>query len=413
MKATRIALAALALLLLAGLALAQDRKPLPADQEDMYTVSAKVGVLNIVEGDVSYKRDQADWVRLMAGDELREGDAVKTGASGRAEILLTPGCYLRLAENSAFVLTNPHVYQFRIDLTGGTAIVEASAIDGPMTVATPKNEFSIIKEGLYRFNLTADGRAEAIVRKGRLAVSNTVVKGDNKAIVEGGQPQVASFNKKQVDGFDTWSEDRARDLIALNKRLAQRGLINPTTLAFVSNAWIYSRQCGCYTFLPFGSGFSSPYGWDYSVCNPYYGSYSFFPSYYWGTGYYTGSRSGNSGSGGYSGGSGGTGGGNGGGHHKAGRGDNPGMGLPRPPGRSDSNAGSHTSWKGDDGPRYNPPSRGDGGQSNRSYSSGGGSSPHYSAPSSAPSMPSQSMPSAPVSSPSVSGGGGGGHHKNN
>src|SRR5438128_3043684 len=175
MKATRIALAALALLLLAGLTFGQDRKKLPAEEEDMYTVSAKIGVLNIVEGDVSYKRDQADWVRLVAGDELREGDAVKTGATGRAEILLTPGCYLRLAENSAFVLSNPHVYQFRVDLTGGSAIIEASAIDGPMTVATPKNEFSIIKEGLYRFNIAADGRAEIIVRKGRIAIGNTIV----------------------------------------------------------------------------------------------------------------------------------------------------------------------------------------------------------------------------------------------
>ncbi|HKP12489.1 MAG TPA: hypothetical protein VJZ91_10280, partial [Blastocatellia bacterium] len=136
MKATRIALITLTLLLISGLALAQDRKKLPADEEDMYTVSAKVGVLNVVEGEVSYKREQAGWARLKAGDELREGDAVKTGAAGRAEILLIPGCYLRLAENSAFVLTNPHVYQFRVDVTNGSAIIEASSIDGPMTVAT-------------------------------------------------------------------------------------------------------------------------------------------------------------------------------------------------------------------------------------------------------------------------------------
>src|SRR5689334_19272734 len=169
MKATRIGLAALTLLFIASLAFAQDRKKLPADEEDMYTVSAKVGVLNAVEGDVSYKREQADWARLVVGDELREGDAVKAGATSRAEILLTPGCYLRLAENSAFVLTNPHVYQFRLDLTSGSAIIEVSALDGPMTVATPKDQFSIIKEGLYRFNITADGRGEVIVRKGRMA----------------------------------------------------------------------------------------------------------------------------------------------------------------------------------------------------------------------------------------------------
>lgn len=415
MKATRIALAALTLLLVAGLALAQDRKKLPADEEDMYTVSAKVGILNIVEGDVSYKREQADWVRLTAGDELREGDAVKTGATGRAEILLTPGCYLRLAENSAFVLSNPHVYQFRVDLTGGSAIIEASAIDGPMTVATPKNEFSIIKEGLYRFNIAADGRAEVIVHKGRIAIGNTVVKENKKATVENGQPVIASFDKNRADGFDLWSQERARGLIAMNKRLSKSVIANNASSGFVSNAWIFSRRCGCYTFLPFGSGFSSPYGWGYSVCNPFWDGYSHYPTYGWG-----GWGNGYNGGGGRPNPSpspgGGTGGGTGGGHrHKPGKGDGeqPGFGLPRPPVRIDSNTGYNPPSRGDrgdNGSRYNPPSRSEGGHHHNNPPSRSDSGPRYSPPASAPSMP--SMPaSSPSSSPSA--GGGGHHHKNN
>jgi hypothetical protein len=407
---------ALTLLLASGLALAQDRKKLPAAEEDMYTVSAKVGVLNIVEGEVSYKRDQAEWARLKTGDELREGDAVKTGATGRAEILLIPGCYLRLAENSAFVLTNPHVYQFRIDLTYGSAIVEASALDGPMTVAAPKDEFSIIKEGLYRFNVASDGHGALIVRKGRAEVAAAVVKDKKRATVENGQPVVVSFDKKQTDGFDQWSEGRARDLIALNKRLSQRTLASNNTntlLGFNSNAWIYSRQCGCYTFLPFGVGFSSPYGWDYSVCNPFWNSYLNYGSLYWGSGYYYGYRPypGGTSGGTTSGGGGSTGGGGGGavgGGHKPGRGDRPDPGIPRPPVRIDGGARPQPSY-GDGSPRYNPPASS--GTYQRSYPSSsypsssypsGNSAPRYSPPASAPSMPS---PSA--------GGGGGGRHKSN
>src|SRR5258706_12683986 len=112
MKATKIALAGLVALLVASMTFAQERKNLPRDEQDMYVVSAKVGVLNIVEGDVSYKREQADWARSTAGDELRDGDTVKTGPRGRAEILLTPGCDLRLAENSELILPNRHVYRF-------------------------------------------------------------------------------------------------------------------------------------------------------------------------------------------------------------------------------------------------------------------------------------------------------------
>ncbi|MFL6214683.1 MAG: hypothetical protein ACJ74J_12415 [Blastocatellia bacterium] len=409
MKATQVTLIALTLLLVSGLALAQDRKKLPAEEADMYTVSAKVGVMNIIEGDVSYKRDQAEWTPLKSGDELREGDAVKTGATGRAEILLIPGCYLRLAENSAFVLTNPHVYQFRIDLTYGSAIIEASALDGPMTVASSKDQFSIIKEGLYRFNVAADGRTALIVRKGRVTVGDTLVKDKKQVTVENGQPVIASLDKNQLDGFDLWSETRARDLIALNKQLSQRALTgNNAMLGFNSNAWIYSRQCGCYTFLPFGSGFSSPYGWGYAVCNPFWNSYLNYSSLYWGTGYYSGYRpgtGGNTGSGGSTGGntgggsSGGGGGVSGGGHHKPGRGDRVDPGIPRPPVRIDGGARPQQPAYSDSSPRYNPPAGGGGHQ--RSFPSGD-SSPRYSPPASAPSTSSPSM-----------GGGGGHHHKGN
>jgi FecR protein len=405
MKVTKPIPALLALLLLAGLASAQDRKKLSPNEEEMYTVSAKVGVLNIVEGDVNYKRDQADWARLTAGDELRDGDAVKTGATGRTEILLTPGCYLRLAENSAFVLSNPHVYQFRIDLTSGSAIVEVSALDGPMTVATPKSEFTIVKEGLYRFNLTADGRAEVIVHKGRLMAGNAVVKEKKSVTVENGQPVVASFDKDRNDGFDLWSEGRARDLIALNNRLSQRGLSN-NSLSFVSNAWVYSPSCGCYTFLPFGSGFSSPYGWGYSTCNPFGDFYSYYPTYWrsWGGGY----NSGSTGSGTGSGTGGGTGGGTTGGghHHKPGK--DPGIGIPHPPIKVDGGGSrSDSSWRSDNGAR-NGSSASGGHHHGFSRTDGG---PRYSAPSvSAPHMSAPSMSSS--SSSSSSSGGGGHHHKN-
>src|SRR5256885_14049738 len=68
----------------------------------------------------------------------------------------------------------------------------------------------------------------------------------------------------------------------MNKRLSKSVIANNASSGFVSNAWIYSRRCGCYTFLPFGSGFSSPYGWGYSVCNPFWDGYSYYPIYSWG-----------------------------------------------------------------------------------------------------------------------------------
>jgi FecR protein len=269
MKFTGKILVLLFILMAAGSAIAQNRKPLPPDEQTKYVVSAKAGVVNMIEGDVTYKHEKADWDKLITGDDLRDGDTVKTGSDGRAEILLTPGCYLRLAENTEFVLSDPSV-KLAITVLKGSAIVEASALDGPLTVQTPKAEFFIIRVGLYRFYVEADGKTEVAVRKGRVSVANTVIKGDKKASIENGAPVIVALNKKDADSFDMWSKDRAQTLIAANKRLSNRVIKRSLTASFVANMWIRDPACGCYTFLPYAGGFSSPYGWDYRVCHPYW-----------------------------------------------------------------------------------------------------------------------------------------------
>jgi FecR-like protein len=273
MKMTKTALVIFIALIVAGSAVAQDRKPISRDEQSLYVVSAKAGVVNVIEGEANSKRDKADWAKLMSGDELREGDTVKTGANGRAEILLTPGCYLRLAENTEFILSSVSDSKLKIELLVGSAIIEASAIEDPVTVATPKTEFSIIRDGLYRFNAVADGKAEAAVRKGRVAYGKTVIKGDKKGVFDNGALAIAKYDKKDADSFDQWSKDRAKSLIAVNQRLSGRSISRSSLFGFASNVWIRDSACGCYTFLPFGYGYSSPYGWDYAVYNPFWYSY--------------------------------------------------------------------------------------------------------------------------------------------
>lgn len=347
MKTIKITLATLIILFAAGSAIAQDRKPIPPDEQSMYVVSAKAGVINIIEGDVSYMRDKAAWSKLTSGDELREGDTVKTGAHSRAEILLTPGCYLRLAENAEFILSDTSANKFKIEILGGSALIEASVVEDPMTVATPKTEFSIIRKGLYRFNVAADGRVEAAVRKGRIAYGKMEIKGGKKAIFDNGTFAVASYDKKDNDSFDQWSKDRAQALVAVNRDLSNRNINRSALFGFVSNVWIRDSRCGCYTFLPFGNGFSSPYGWDYSVCNPFY--YTYRPRHDYGNGYGGGGTSGGNHGGGGNGGGGGNSGGGGGNHGGGGGG-----GLsPRPPDpspRFEPGGGGRVS----DGPRERP-----------------------------------------------------------
>lgn len=277
MRSNRNLITAVAILFLATSISAQNRQAIPRDEMNNYVISAKAGVVNLVEGEARISRAQpsASPEMLISGDELQNGDTVKTGANGRAEILLNPGCYLRLGGDSTFVFLFDNFTSDKLKLLQGSAVLEASAIEGPIIVETPKANFQIARDGLYRFNVGTDGKAAVAVRKGRVSVGDTTIKEGKGAVVEGGTSVIAKLNKRDVDALDDWSKGRAKSLIAANSKLSDVGMRLTLGMAFLRNSWIYDPFCRCYTFLPFAGGFASPYGWNYPVCNPY-GYY-----YYW------------------------------------------------------------------------------------------------------------------------------------
>ena len=270
MRITRVIVSLVALLVAAASAFAQDRKPLSPEDENQYVISAKAGGVNIVEGSASFKRGKSDWDILIAGDELRPGDSVKTDADGRVEILLSPGSFLRLAENSEFIFSSTSIYNLKLKIVRGSAIVEAAAVDSSLEVTAGQSLFQILQNGIYRFSVDADGKAQALVRKGKVLFANGVVKDGKKIVIaSGATAQISEFDKKAQDSFDIWSKSRAETLIAANRKLSDREMKRSLSARVVSNLWLYDPFFGGYTFLPYGSGFNSPYGFGYRRSNPY------------------------------------------------------------------------------------------------------------------------------------------------
>lgn len=281
MRIIRVVFGTVAVLVVASSVLAQDRKPLPRSEMDKYVISAKAGVVNLVEGDARVVRALPFAIPqiLLSGDELQNGDTVKTGETGRTEILLNPGCYLRLGAQSEFVFLFDEAKGDRLRLAQGSAVLEASAIEAPMIVETPKAIFEIARDGLYRFNINPDGKADVAVRKGRVRVGETTIKQGKRALVAGSTAVMAKLNKRETDVLDDWSKGRSKALIAANSRLSNVGMSRTLGMSFMRNTWIYDPLCRCYTFLPFAGGFSSPYGWNYAVCNPFGYGYYYRPRY--------------------------------------------------------------------------------------------------------------------------------------
>lgn len=257
------------------------------DKLNQYVVSATAGGINEADGDVSSKRGEDNWNLAVVGDQLKSGDRLKTGAAGRAEVLLTPGSYLRLSANTEIRMYDTALDSVRVGLISGSIIVEAASFDTVnrtiATLATPKATVSISHQGVYRLNVDPAGTETVEVERGKLAINGTEVGSGRMATLEvgGTTPKIEKISNKSKDGFDDWSQERAQSLVAANS-----GLQSPTPLAPPVSA--YNPNFG-----PLLSGFYSPFstfalgspGWG-TGCgggwffDPFLGFSTYLPGFY-------------------------------------------------------------------------------------------------------------------------------------
>lgn len=258
---------------LASAALAQNREE--------HFISARAGGVNFVAGRVEYRHEsETAWRRLTARHTLESGDVVRTGAGGLVEVLLNPGSYVRLAGDAELQLADASLDNLTLKLLRGSAVVEATGYDkSEVAIAceTPQTRAQLVRSGIYRINVLEPNVTEVAVRKGRALVGRpaTLVKGGKVArVVGGGAVELAKLVKTR-DDLELWSKERADELAEANQRLARRNArsaLNAALSGFSfdsdlfrrsSGIWVWTPGAGCYTFLPYYPGWSSPYGTGY------------------------------------------------------------------------------------------------------------------------------------------------------
>jgi len=78
---------------------------------------------NAVKGEVTYQRENGTF-DLEPGLKLEEGDFIKSGANGYAELLLHPGNYLRIGPETEFQIFNDQHDRMRFKLNHGVMSFE-------------------------------------------------------------------------------------------------------------------------------------------------------------------------------------------------------------------------------------------------------------------------------------------------
>ncbi len=281
-----------------------------------HLISSKAGFVNNTDGKVYIMRqdsEDGEKGRASLGTQMRDGDKLITDAAGRAELLLNPGSYLRLDENSEVRAVSTRLTQIRFELIKGSGLVEIGEIDKktPIEIITPHGSLFATKDVLLRID--ARGEMTSVsVRQGEIHLgarddvlankSFKIGRGKIAQLNGASTPNLAKIGKDiATDNFDIYSFNRAEKLMAANTMALRQS----RTSGSLGYGWIYDPFFSCYTFIPRRGMFWSPYGFGFfnSFGNCY--TCSYWPyGYGYGYGYGSGYGSGYGNSGGSSGGSG-------------------------------------------------------------------------------------------------------------
>ena len=256
---------------LPGVALALLALGVPASAQTV--IGAKSGVINWAEGD-TYLADKPYVMQPSQFGEVKENMVFRT-EEGRAEILLPPGVFLRLADKSSFKMISNRLIDTRIELLTGSGIVEVDdlAKEATVTVVVKDATVSLNKGGLYRFDAAP---AQIKVFKGEAAVAmggeNASVGAGKMLALSGVLASAQKFDVAETDSFDHWSRRRGELLANANISAAKQ-----------ANGYSYGGANPCLgagvgygVGGPYGTGpFARPWGtWGY---NPYYGLGTYIP----------------------------------------------------------------------------------------------------------------------------------------
>jgi len=241
-----------------------------------YLISAKAGGVNFVSGNVNVVRSSGISGVLLEGDEISVGDRVTTDMTGKAEILLNPGSYLRIGGNTSFHFISTDLENLKLSLQSGSAILEVLAADEfKVVVKLPHSALQLTRSGVFRLDVLSDGSAKLSTFKGKAylgATGSTEVGAGRVASIFNGGLSVSKFDRDTNDPLDLWSKERGKDLTRLNAKLQRAPLSNSLISSFNQRGWGLYNSFGLWVFdpvrrmwcfLPFGYGWSSPYGWAY------------------------------------------------------------------------------------------------------------------------------------------------------
>jgi hypothetical protein len=233
----------------------------PADAGKPKATPARPGSLNYIEGQASIE-GQSLGPEAIGQTELKPGQSLETQV-GKAELLLTPGVFFRLGDNSSVMMISPSLTDTELRLDKGEATVEVAQLhpENNIVIAEGGAKIRLTKTGFYDFD--ADHNVVRVY-EGQATVEvngqNIEVKNDHQlAFNAGGSMKPEKFDKNTQDDLYKWSSLRSSYLAEANVDRAQVYQMGN----WYGAGWDWDPYYGAYTFIPGDGVFYSPFGWGF------------------------------------------------------------------------------------------------------------------------------------------------------
>jgi hypothetical protein len=220
-------------------------------------ISTRSGVVHYFEGAVyldgqPLQTHLGRFAHMAAGADLRTAD-------GNAEVLLTPGVFLRMGEHSEIRMVSNALSDTQVELTSGSIMVESGEPNAGTSVTLIDKDWKVhlLRKGVYRLDsdapdlLVRDGEAEVTAKSSAQPISIHTGESLPFAKILVPEPGFPS-----TDALSNWAAGRSQSISADNTITAQIDQ-DPTAQMPGVDSFTYFPLLG----LPAPLGSTGPYGY--------------------------------------------------------------------------------------------------------------------------------------------------------
>ncbi len=254
------------------------------------------GTLNYVEGQAAVG-DQTLNNNSVGSVDLQTGQTLTT-QNGKAEVLLTPGVFFRLGNDSAATLVSPSLTNTEVALNHGQAMVEVAEIYKQNLLQVQENGATtrLLKEGLYAFDANNGDvkvfKGEALVQDGDRQIK--VKQGHELELNNNASLKTAKFDKNSFEQSDLYRFSALRSQYLAEANVNAARIYVDGGSGWFGPGWYWDPFFTAYTWIPGGGIFYSPFGWGFysplwvgyaPYYRPFYGAYPYWAAGHpWGRG---------------------------------------------------------------------------------------------------------------------------------